>query len=86
MSEDPHHIVLETRLALRPAEAAAALGVSERTLRDLAPELPRVFLTNRTVVYPVDGLRDWLREHARSEGADVDGIVDGTIRSLAERR
>ena len=30
------------RLALRPKEAAEALGVSERTLRQMLPELPHI--------------------------------------------
>ena len=49
------------RLALSGEEAAAALGVSERTLRDLRKrsEIPTVRLGHR-VVYPVDGLRRWL--------------------------
>lgn len=86
MSDEPRAILLETRLALRPAEAAAALGVSERTLRELAPELPRVFLTSRTMVYPVDGLRAWLLAHTESQGAEVRDLVDDTLRSIAERR
>jgi hypothetical protein len=49
-------------LALRPKDAAAALGISERTLWDWThqyglPHLQR----GRLVLYPVDGIRLWLR-------------------------
>ena len=52
-------------LALRPREAAQALGISERLLWDWAHQrgLPYVQL-DRLVVYPVEGLRLWLREHS----------------------
>ncbi len=35
----PHSAQLANRLALRPKEAAVALGVSERTLHQMLPEL-----------------------------------------------
>ena len=52
-------------LALRSAEAALALGVSERHLwsltnRGLVPSLK----LGRAIVYPVDGLREWMAETA----------------------
>lgn len=52
-------------LALRPRDAAAALGVSERLLYDWAHfhGLPVVRI-DRTVLYPVDGLRDWLKANS----------------------
>jgi len=48
-------------LALRPKDAATALGISERLLYDWAHYrgLPVVRI-DRTVLYPVDGLRQWL--------------------------
>ena len=49
------------RLALRPREAAKAIGISERLLFDL--DVPRCRL-NRTVLYPVELLRQWLIERA----------------------
>jgi hypothetical protein len=46
MSEQPESPVqrlpLSDRLALRPREAAAALGISERAFRSLLPRLPHV--------------------------------------------
>jgi hypothetical protein len=52
-------------LALRPRDAAQAIGISERLLWDWAHQhgLPYVQL-ERLVVYPVEGLRLWLREHS----------------------
>ena len=58
----------ELRLALRPREAAAALGVCARVLWEMtkADEVPHVRLgkTGKTVVYPVDELRAWLSRKA----------------------
>ncbi len=52
-------------LALRPRDAAAALGVSERLLLDWRKShgLPYVRL-GETVLHPVDELRAWLRAKA----------------------
>ena len=57
------------RLALRPRDAAAALGISERALWSLmkAGEIPHV-RAGRSVLYPVDSLRKWLAD--RAEGGD----------------
>lgn len=57
---------LRTRLALRPAEAAATLGLSERAFREIAHQLPNVRF-GRSPRFPVEGLRRWLEEHARAE-------------------
>ena len=58
------------RLALRPREAAKALGVSERTLWDWTQrgEVP-YFRRNKTILYPVDALRRWLDEQAKATPA-----------------
>ena len=52
-------------LALRPREAAWALGISERTLWEWTQrqEVPHV-RRGKTVRYPVDALRRWLDEQA----------------------
>ncbi len=54
------------RLALRPREAAKALGVSERTLWSMtkAGKIPHARM-DRIVMYPVDALRKWLDEMVR---------------------
>ena len=51
---------LSERLALRPREAAQALGISERKLRELLPELPHV-RRGGVLMFPVDSLRGWAR-------------------------
>ena len=52
-------------LALRPTQAAAALGICERLLwqKTKAGEIPHVRI-GRAVVYPVALLETWLREQA----------------------
>ncbi len=54
------------RLALRPREAARALGIGQRLLwsKTNSGEIPCVRI-GRTVVYPVDLLRDWLAAQAK---------------------
>ncbi|MBM4023352.1 MAG: helix-turn-helix domain-containing protein [Planctomycetes bacterium] len=55
-------------LALRPGDAARALGISERLLWDWAHQhgLPYVQV-GRVVAYPVAELRTWLRERSRND-------------------
>jgi predicted DNA-binding transcriptional regulator AlpA len=57
-------------LALRPRDAAAALGISERLLQDWAKHsgLPCVRL-GQVVLYPVDEIRQWLRERASTDSS-----------------
>jgi hypothetical protein len=71
-----HH---SSPLALRPPEAAKALGISARTLWELtAPRgpIPCVRIGNgkrKTVLYAVDQLQAWLREQATTaEGGGHD--------------
>ena len=72
---------LVDRLALRPKEAAAALGLSERAFRTLLPQLPHV-RAGTAVLIPVDSLRRWLDEHAQAVGDGVDRAVEETLKSL----
>lgn len=53
-------------LALREREAAQALGVCPRTLGDLrrAGVIPFVQLSERVIVYPIDSIRERLRQLA----------------------
>lgn len=52
-------------LSLRPREAALALGIGERKLWELTNSnaIPHVHI-GRAVLYPVDGLREWLAREA----------------------
>ena len=65
---------LRTRLALRPKEAAEALGISERTLRGLLPELPHIRVGG-VVMIPVQQLEDWLRRRSEAGEGAVDRIA-----------
>lgn len=75
---------LAHRLALRPKEAAEALGVSERKLRAMLRDLPHVRVDG-AVLIPVDGLRRWLAERAEPAAASGDragAAVAATLRDL----
>lgn len=54
-----------SRLALRPSEAARALGIGERKLWAMtnAGELPYLRI-GRAVIYPVRELQEWLKDQA----------------------
>lgn len=69
MAETPAPPQEPVRLALRPAEAAKALGIGERLLWSMTNrgELPHVRM-GRRVLYPVDELRAWLCEQAKGGG------------------
>ena len=55
----PGYLRLSDRIALRPREAAAALGISERKLRELLPELPHV-RRRGVLLFPVRALEAWV--------------------------
>jgi excisionase family DNA binding protein len=76
--------MLADRLALRPKEAAEALGISERTLRQLLPELPTVRRGN-IVLVPVAGLREWLREESEAERGRGDKAVAEILEAVHPR-
>jgi hypothetical protein len=75
---------LADRLALRVPEAARALGISERQLRQLLPEVPHTRLGG-CVVLPVDALREWLLQQAQAGKSRVDAAVDEVIASIRQR-
>ena len=81
--DNPNPLGLSDRLALRPAEAAKALGVSERALRALLSRLPTV-RAGSAVLIPVDALRDWLRTQAQPEQDEVERAVNDTLRKIRE--
>ena len=68
-------------VGLRPKEAAEALGICENTLRALRPQLPVVHVGG-VVLYPVDPLREWLREQAKVERGRVEAVVDEIVASF----
>ena len=80
-SDNEEAVRLSDRLALRPKEAAAVLGLSERALRALLPSLPHL-RAGGAVLIPVEALRRWLEEQARREPTRVEAIVGETLRSI----
>jgi hypothetical protein len=69
---------LADRLALRPTEVAQALGLSERSVRQLLPELPHLRV-GTAVVVPIEGLRSWLMKRAAQELSAVEEAVDEVL-------
>lgn len=53
-------------LSLRARDAARLLGISQRSLWTITKrgDIPHVRI-GRTVTYPVDGLRDWLKKRSK---------------------
>lgn len=74
---------LSNRLALRPKEAAEVLGISERALRQLLPELP-VIRRGGVVLLPVEPLRAWLQDKAETDGRRTDAIVDEIMTTIRQ--
>ena len=70
------------KLSLRPREAAAAIGISARTLWTLTKrgEIPHTRL-GRTVLYPVEALRRWLQERSQSRTADTEAVSPETCQA-----
>ncbi len=66
MNETPDLLTTAKRLALRPKEAAKALGISERLLwtKTNCNEIPHCRI-GRAIVYPVDLLREWLAQQTK---------------------
>jgi len=75
---------LSSRLALRPKEAAQALGLSERKLREVLPQLPHVRVGG-AVLLPVEGLQAWLREQSRTEQSRVETVVEEILSSVEKK-
>ena len=79
--QPPEVLRLADRLALRPREAAAALGVSERKLRQLLPKLPHV-REDGVVLLPVVQLQRWLADRARAQEDRADAIAREQLSQL----
>jgi len=72
---------LADRLALRPKEAAEAIGISVRHLSTLLPDIPHLYLGNRLVI-PVEPLKEWLREQAKAEKSGSDRVAETIIAEI----
>ncbi|HTF32149.1 MAG TPA: helix-turn-helix domain-containing protein [Myxococcota bacterium] len=85
MGEQPAKgVLLAERLALRPKEAATALGLSERAFRALLPELPHVRVGGAVLV-PIDSLREWLRDRAEAATNRVDVAVGEILYDIGKQ-
>ncbi len=74
-------LALDSRLALRPAEAARALGLSERALRQILPQIPHLH-AGSAVLIPVDSLRNWLREQEQVRQREMSTTVREIVGSF----
>ena len=72
---------LADKLALSVADAARAIGVSERHLRQYLPEIPHLHV-GRRVVIPIDSFREWLRARAQGESRRVERAVQDVLEAL----
>ncbi len=82
MTDRPETAVrLSERLALSIPEAARAMGVSERLMRTLLPDIPHCRLGNRVVI-PVAPLDEWLRQQAGKEQTVVGKAVDEILEEI----
>ena len=70
MPSNPDTVTAVTPLALRPKDAAKALGIGSRLLweKTNCGEIPHVKI-GRCVVYPTHLLREWLAQ--QSEGGKI---------------
>ena len=85
MLDRNHQLRLADRLALRPREAAEALGIGERTLRQILPELPHVRVGG-AVLLPVDALRAWLSDQAKTEQGRVEKVTEEILQAIDPNR
>jgi excisionase family DNA binding protein len=62
-------VSLNVQLALRPVQAAKALGISTRTLWQWTKDgiIPHKRISG-VILYPVDQLKEWLAQQAQAKG------------------
>ena len=72
---------LSNRLALTVPEAADAIGVSERHLREMLPELPHLRMGTRVVI-PVEDLKKWLSQQADTEKRNTENLCKEILQEL----
>ena len=58
------------------------MGISERMLSDLLPELPHTRF-GRAVVIPVKPLEEWLAARAKAEMGRADKAVNDVLRAVS---
>lgn len=80
-SGEQEPIRLSSRLALRTKEVAAALGISERKLREILPELPHMRLGG-VVIIPVKPLEAWLAAQSKAEMGRDAKVADDVLRAV----
>lgn len=70
-----HDLNPQEPLAVRPRQAAALLGISERTLWSWTKDgiIPAVRV-GRLVLYPVEQLRAWLHERSAADHVASEGV------------
>ncbi|MCP5058185.1 MAG: helix-turn-helix domain-containing protein [bacterium] len=73
---------LDDRLALRPKEAARALGMSERKFREIQSELPRVRLGG-VILFPKRALEAWLEAQAATGVASENEALDTVLGAIS---
>ena len=82
MADSPETAVrLSERLALSIHEAAKALGVSERLMRTVLPDIPHCHVGSRVVI-PVAVLEEWLRKQAGKEQNVVGKAVNDILEEI----
>jgi hypothetical protein len=72
---------LSERLALRTHEVAAVLGVSERTVRGMLPELPHTYF-GRCLVFPTNLLREWLDDRVRTQEGQIENVSKEILKAI----
>ncbi len=82
-SESAPTLDLANRVALGLREAAQALGVSERHLRDHLSQIPHFSLGHRTLI-PVDAVRRWAAERAREQTRDTERDAGSMLEALGD--
>ena len=82
MADRPETAVrLSERLALSIPEAARAMGVSERFMHTLLPEIPHCRIGNRVVI-PVPLLAEWLRKQSQKDEDVVGKAVNDILEEI----
>ncbi len=82
MTDRPETAVrLSERLAVSVSEAATAIGVSERLMRTVLPDIPHCHVGNRVVI-PISLLAEWLCKQAQKDQTVVGKAVDEILEEI----